>query len=136
MLSLLSQYEMLKRPFRIGGVNGGITLTHVGYLSFLPKSIGLAYFSDESDVNLVSLGYIQSQGGSYRSVGLDRLEISDPSGQVVDTAIVGENRLPAVSPSLYSGAPDMVCAVTRVLMHLILVLFYLTLLLPIHMYHR
>jgi hypothetical protein len=118
-LAALCQYELLKRPFQIGGVKGGITLTHVGYLSFLPKSIGLAYFSAESDVNLISLGFIQSQGGSYRSVGSDQVEVSDPSGEVVDLATVGVNRLPAVSSHLYSGVPDMACAVVTAVMPII-----------------
>ena len=44
-MSKLSDHETLSIPFRIGGIVGGIAVTHWGYIFFLPRSVGLAYFS-------------------------------------------------------------------------------------------
>ena len=77
-------------------------VTHRGYIPFLPRSVGLAYFSSEATACLISLGYVQSRGGSYRSVGLSKLAICAPGGAVIDIADIGPNRLPAVSSRLLS----------------------------------
>ena len=101
-MSKLSDHETLSIPFRIGGIVGGIVVTHRGYIPFLPRSVGLAYFSSEATACLISLGYVQSRGGSYRSVGLSKLAICAPGGAVIDIADIGPNRLPAVSSRLLS----------------------------------
>ena len=72
-------------------------VTHRGYIPFLPRSIGLAYYSRDATACLVSLGYVQLQGGSYRSVGVPQLVVCAPGDVVIDVADIGPNRLPAVS---------------------------------------
>ena len=97
-LSILVEVKVLAKPIPIGGLGSGIFVTHSGYLSFMPRVFGLAYFSRDSKVNLISLGYIQQQGGGYRSLGRDKLEVLGLDGLLLDTATMARNRLPAASP--------------------------------------
>jgi len=54
-------------PIVIGGIGSGVSVTHKGYLRFLPRQIGECFFSPLMKVNLISLGAIQRGGGSYRT---------------------------------------------------------------------
>ena len=107
-LSKLVECEALSLPFRIGGIVGGIMITHREYIPFLPRSIALAYFSCDATACLISLGYVQSQSGSYRSVGVSQLVVCAPGDVVIDVADLGPNRLTAVSSQLLSAVLDVV----------------------------
>lgn len=99
-ISLLSGAAPLEKTFSIGGLNSGIVATHSGYLSFLPRELALAYFSKDSTVNLVSLGYLQQEGGSYCSRGRDALDVFDAQGVLLDSTVMASNRLSPVSAAL------------------------------------
>ena len=49
---------------------------------------------------MVSLGYIQTCGGSYSTVGVDQLRVCDVDGSVLDLARMAPNKLCPVSPDL------------------------------------
>jgi hypothetical protein len=66
-LASLVEVVLLPDPFHIGGVKDGILVTHMGYLPFLPRTIGVAFYSASASVNLISLGYLQAMGCSYSS---------------------------------------------------------------------
>ena len=73
-------------------------VTHRGLLPFLPRAIGVAYFAADARVNLLSLGFVQSQGGAYSSVGVDKLAVKGPDGTVIDVAtILSGTLLPQVN---------------------------------------
>jgi len=97
-------------PFFVGGVSAGVNVTHSGRLPWLPPSVNLAYFAPALPVCLFSLGYLQSQGGNYSTVGAtsaggpSRLDVFLPDGSLLDKAVVGTNRLAAVSPALYAAS--------------------------------
>jgi len=101
-LSYLSSPQCLSSPNHIGGVGQGIVLTHKGTLPFLHGPGSTAYYSKDAKVCLLSLGLLQRTGGSYATLGLDKLIIRDFNGIVIDTAIVQPNGLSAVSPVLFS----------------------------------
>jgi len=103
VLSMLSNSRLLDNPFHIGGISSGALVTHVGELSFLPAPFRRCYFSIQSSVNLVALGYIQAQGGSYWSVGTDRLAVAGIDGKPFDIVFMQPNRL--YSPSICSLPP-------------------------------
>ena len=102
-LSLLLESERIVNPFKLGGIANGILLTHKGFLSGFPRSVGEAYYSADASSCLFSLGYLQECGGSYASVGRSQLVVKDPAGVVIDVAEVSSNRLPAVSSKLFAG---------------------------------
>ena len=77
-LSALVEVVPVSPTFRVGGIGDGIVVTHRGYIPFLPRSVGRAYYSADASANLISLGFVQSQGGSYASVGRRQLEVRDP----------------------------------------------------------
>ena len=105
-LRYLVDSSILEFPFRVGGIFVGITLTHSGFIPFLPRQIALAYYSAEATTCLIRLSYIHSTGGSYASVGTDQLSVVDPSGRLLDLARLGSNGLPVVSPSIMH-LPDL-----------------------------
>ena len=73
---------------------------HRGFIPFLPRSVGLAYYSADATACLISLGFIQSWRGSYSSIGHDHVIVKDPTGNKIDLASLGLNKLPAVSADL------------------------------------
>ena len=99
-LSWLTDVVTLNQPFSVGGVKDGVLVTHSGYVKFLPRQYGLAYYSDSLACNLLSLGYFQEQGGSDCTLGPDKRLIKDAEGATIDVAQRLTNRLYAVSPSL------------------------------------
>ena len=112
-LSLLKDVVPLSKPFRIGGLKDGIIVTHSGFFSFLPRRVALAYYSAESSVNLVSLGYLQAAGGSYASKSTNLLEVFGTDGVLLDTAIMASNRLYAstlVSRVSVAGSGSIACS--------------------------
>ena len=57
---MLVDVVVLPTPFSLGGIGGlGITITHYGFLRFLPPEFALCYFSVNASASLVSLGYLQ-----------------------------------------------------------------------------
>ena len=102
VLSMLSNSRLLDTPFHIGGISSGALVTHVGELSFLPVPFRRCYFSIQSSVNLVALGYIQAQGGSYWSIGTNRLAVAGIDGKPFDVVFMQPNRL--YSPSICSSS--------------------------------
>jgi hypothetical protein len=103
-LSCLVEVVALAVPFAIGGVNSGVMVTHRGLLPFLPRAIGVAYFAADARVNLLSLGFVQSQGGAYSSVGVDKLSVKSPDGTVIDVAsILPGTLLPQVSANVFAS---------------------------------
>ena len=82
MLSFLLEPFRLDKPIRVGGLKDGVLVTHSGFIPFLPRAIALAYFSAAASACLISLGFIQSRGGYYHSVGFDQLSVQHPKGQV------------------------------------------------------
>ena len=57
------------RHFSIGGIGSSVVATHVGHLKFLPRSLGKCYLTPSTSVNLISLGYLNSQGANYSTHG-------------------------------------------------------------------
>lgn len=55
------------KPFSIGGIGSGVLATHTGFLKFLPRSIGKCYLTPTTSINLISLGYLNSQGADYHT---------------------------------------------------------------------
>jgi hypothetical protein len=64
-LFILSTFKPLLTPISLGGVGGGVMLTHYGRLIHLPDPFNLAYYSADLKYNLFSLGAIQRLGGFY-----------------------------------------------------------------------
>ena len=63
---MLGDVVLLPTPFYLGDIGGlGITVTHYGFLRFLLPEFALYYYSLNASAPLVSLGYLQMQGGSY-----------------------------------------------------------------------
>ena len=90
----LTEPKLLSRPISLGGIasnQGAIQLTHIGTLSFMPPSANTCYFSKDASHNLISLGFIQKRGLSYRSSGKDHLVITDVNGIDLDTATLSPN---------------------------------------------
>jgi hypothetical protein len=87
----------LSVPNWIGGVGTGVQLTHRGYLNFLPRKLGLCWYSKDSAVNLISLGFWQRNGGSYSSSGTDYLTVMDSEGLLFDKVHLQKNNLSPVS---------------------------------------
>ena len=56
-------------PFPIGGIGSGVIATHTGFLKFLPREIAKCYLTPSTRINLLSLGYLNSKGASYHTVG-------------------------------------------------------------------
>ena len=63
-LSLLVEVEPVVPQFHIGGVQGGVLVSHVGKLPWLPPSVNRAYFSSDASCNLLSLAFMQDMGCS------------------------------------------------------------------------
>jgi len=82
-------------PIAIGGIGSGVTVTHKGYLRFLPRPIGISFYSPLMNVNLVSLGTICRGGGSYRTCpGELALEIKFAGAVIAKTHLSANNLLP------------------------------------------
>ena len=64
-------------------------------------------------MNLVSLAYIQSCGGSYWSIGTNRLAVAGLDGKPFDTVLMQPNRLYSPSLSLSSPLPLSYPAINR-----------------------
>ena len=82
-------------PIVIGGIGSGVTVTHKGYVRFLPRPIGECFYSPLMKVNLISLGTICRGGGSYHTCpGELALEISFNDVVIVKTHLTSNNLLP------------------------------------------
>ena len=82
-------------PIIIGGIGSGVTVTHKGYVRFLPRPLGECFFSPLMKVNLISLGAICRGGGSYHTCpGELALEIVFQNVVVVKTYLTQHNLLP------------------------------------------
>jgi len=100
-ISNLTDPKLLNKPIALGGIAAGaILLTHIGTLSFMPKSANTCYFSKDASHNLTSLGYTQKRGLSYHSSGKDHLIITDIDGTELDIAALSPNLLPYTSNQL------------------------------------
>jgi len=97
----------LKNPIRIGGLKDGVVLTHTGLLSFLPSGFNRCFYSKDSSVNLISLGFWQDCGGSYQTQGKNNLIIKDSNGVVFDNALKLRNRIYKVSSSVTNLSPSL-----------------------------
>jgi len=108
-LSILYGLSPLPSPIPIYGINGYVQLTHSGYINFLPETnnINVAYYSDGINVTLISLGYIQSCGGSYATIGSDKLAIYMPNMELYDTSTMGPNMTYGISTSIRTQAPSL-----------------------------
>jgi hypothetical protein len=101
--SFLSGLVELPRPLHLGGIGAGISVTHRGYLKFLPPHLGLCYFSVTAGANLISLGFLQQRGGMYASVDhgeRSQMLVTDTGGVQLDLVPLGINRLSRVSPQI------------------------------------
>ena len=95
-LEFLLDIVLLERPFRIGGIADGVTITHRGKLpiSLLPDGLNDAFYSADARSSLISLGFIQRNGGYYESQGKDMLIIQDKKfGNILDRSIICDNNL-------------------------------------------
>ena len=101
--SLLDGLVPLPVPQALGGVGSGVTITHRGYLKFLPNHLALCYYASDACANLISLGYIQEQGGMFGSIGVSQLLVADRGGVQIDLVTKGSNRLSTVSPAVVSS---------------------------------
>ena len=97
----------IKEHIAIGGVSDGVVLTHTGLLSFLPSGFNRGFYSKESSVNLVSLGFWQDCGGSYHTQGKKNLIIKDDKGVTFDNAVKLSNRIYKVSSSVFKSSPSL-----------------------------
>ena len=102
----------LSDPFHLGGIGAGVQVTHRGFLCFLPRHLGLCYYAADASATLISLGFLQSQGGSYSTVGRNQLRVLDRDGSVLDIGTMESNRLTTVSPSLLAATSP--CSIPRV----------------------
>ena len=109
---LLTDMVPLDTPFPLGGIGAGVRVTHRGFLRFLPRHLGLCYYAADASATLIGLGFIQSQGGSYASVGLAQLRVLDRDGSVLDVGSMASNRLTTVSPALLAATTP--CSIPRV----------------------
>ena len=93
-ISDLVDVEEIK-PIVIGGMNSGVTVTHKGYVRFLPRAISVCFYSPLMTVNLISLGAICRGGGSYHTCpGELALEIIFNDVVVAKTHLTSNNLLP------------------------------------------
>ena len=93
-ISDLVDVEEIK-PIVIGGIGSGVTVTHKGYVRFLPRAIGVCFYSPLMTVNLISLGAICRGGGSYHTCpGELALEIMFNNVVVAKTHLTSNNLLP------------------------------------------
>ena len=90
-------------PRPLGGIGGGITLTHQGDLKCFDQypSVSKAYYSVDARHNLLSLGLLQRNNFTYSTTSPDTVTICDPSGAVFDIARLQSNNLPKAS---FSGS--------------------------------
>ena len=96
---------LLPVPIPIGGLGSSVTVTHVGYLPWLPRKHGRCYYSKDATTCLLTLGGLHSDGGSYETSGNCHLEVRGSDGALLDRAVRATNNLYKVSPSLIaSGA--------------------------------
>ena len=83
------------KPIVIGSIGSGVTVTHKGYVRFLPRAIGVCFYSPLMTVNLISLGAICRGGGSYHTCpGELALEIMFNDVVVAKTHLTSNNLLP------------------------------------------
>ena len=97
----LENTRLLDTPELLGGIaKQTVSLTHVGFLPFLPPAISKCYYSPNGIHNLISLGYIQQHGYTYHSIGSSAVHIVNPDQTSFEIAHLNENLLP--QSSLYS----------------------------------
>ena len=96
----------------LGGVGTGVSITHRGYLKVLPPHLSLCYYSADARANLISLGFIQEQGGMFGSVGSTQLLVADRGGVQIDLVRQGSNRLSIVSSAVVSSVWSSVASLS------------------------
>jgi len=104
----LTDVTLLAEPLSLGDIGDGVTVTHRGYLRFLPRNLALCYYYAAACANLISLDYIQERGDAFASVGRTQLSIVDCDGAVLDLVTKGSNRLCAVSHLRYGSSLSLV----------------------------
>jgi hypothetical protein len=98
----LAHLMELANPFPIGGIGSSVIATHVGHLSFLPPELSRCYYVAKASHNLISLGFIHANGGSYKTSGRNCMKVYGVNGELIDTSVrLHTNLYPvSVSPSL------------------------------------
>jgi hypothetical protein len=71
----------------IGGIGSGVYATHVGKLNFLPDELSVCYYVPGASHNLISLGDIHANGGSYCTSGLNTLSVFGIRGELLDESV-------------------------------------------------
>ena len=91
----------LEHPIPFGGHSSTSLATHIGLLPSLPRHLACAFWGPNFLVTLLSLGYIQRQGGHY---GPDPLRPhthtiirASPNGRILDIVALDEANLLPVS---------------------------------------
>ncbi len=92
----------LANPFPIGGIGSSVIATHVGHLPFLPAELSRCYFVAKASHNLLSLGFLHANGGSYKTSGRNCLKVYGIDGALIDVSVrLSTNLYPvSTSPSL------------------------------------
>jgi len=96
----------LSSPIPMGGVGGGVALTHVGDSTCVPSFCPQTYLSKGATVKLTSLSQLMKSGGSYASRGTSELVVKDPSGCIIDVSTMAPSGLFPVSSPLLCGSCD------------------------------
>ena len=117
----LACLRKLNAKLYIGGIGSSVYATHVGRLSFLPAELSVCYYVPGASHNLISLGDIQANGGSYYTTGLTCLSVHGVQGELLDEAVRNRSNLYPVGISELATSVASACpavAQVRRLSHL------------------
>jgi len=117
-LDHIVELHKLEKPIFLGGVTGGIYLTHCGQFKYLPmtNNVNKVFYSKDASTTLLSLGWLQRCGGKYNTNDNDNsVTIRDPNNNIINVPRLTDNNLLPASiaklqlamsrnPSLYQQA--------------------------------
>lgn len=91
-------------PFKVGGPSASMTVTHVGILPNLPPNKNKMYYTADSTVTLLSIGYFCRYHGETHqdSTGLSLYDTTGPTKTLIDFTLTLENNLSPVSSTFWT----------------------------------